>query len=362
MNTRSLSRSLSLMEQVVLHNIQIYETFQEKIIYLENFYDRYFNDVFGKTNYITETYKSRFVNKVIFESRFDFNQHVKKINQYILKAVRFDYLSEQYAQKTTNQKSQAQYIADKANYKGAQISQGSVGYKNTNQQNFVSKASTKFSWDEFFNTLREGLTSTIGQITTSALSLAQPIGPAAVLISWGGLMIYDAWHYFKGKSEYLIKLIEDIINLVSTLLPTLIPGAKQLVRQIGKIGVKSLDEILKLLYNDEIGQALRFTLSGFLTLYEEVIKAMNNGAEWLANKFNIDWPSKVVNDLANALADFRQAVMDKGVTPSGQEVDNIKQDPNMINSKESQKFGIRPYAATIDTSKPTTDLTFKRKS
>lgn len=167
MNTRSLSRSLSLMEQVVLHNIQIYETFQEKIIYLENFYDRYFNDVFGKTNYITETYKSRFVNKVIFESRFDFNQHVKKINQYILKAVRFDYLSEQYAQKTTNQKSQAQYIADKANYKGAQISQGSVGYKNTNQQNFVSKASTKFSWDEFFNTLREGLTSTIGQITTS---------------------------------------------------------------------------------------------------------------------------------------------------------------------------------------------------
>lgn len=320
MTTRSLSRSLSLMEQVVLHNIQIYETFQEKIIYLENFYDRYFNYVFGKTNYITETYKSRFVNKVIFESRFDFNQHVKKIHEYIRKAVNFEYLNEQ-----------------------TMFQQGLV----SGNKDYVKRATQsthEFNLDEFFETIREGMTSTVGQISSSILGLIKPLGQAAVNVVWAALGIYDFFKFSRTKQvNFLGKFLTDLISIGLSFVPT--PGQGNLVSKLGKTAFNTIDEFVRFFVEDPIGQAYAEIASIFLGLISKIISSITEGAKWIQEKLNVTWPMEMATKISDFIKTLEESFKKAGFQPT-----------------KGGKIPARDYqAATIDTSRPLVNPTLKFK-
>lgn len=320
MNTRSLSRSLSLMEQVVLHNIQIYETFQEKIIYLENFYDRYFNYVFGKTNYITETYKSRFVNKVIFESRFDFNQHVKKIHEYIRKAVNFEYLNEQ-----------------------TMFQQGIIS-GNKDYVKRATQATHEFNLDEFFETIREGMTSTVGQISSSILGLIKPLGQAAVNVVWGALAIYDYYKFSLSKQvNFLGKFLTDLISIGLSFVPT--PGQGTLISKLGKTTFSTIDEFVKFFILDPVGKTYVETASAFLGIISKIISSIIEGAEWVQEKLNLDWPLEIATKISDFITTLEKAFKAAGFQPT-----------------KGGKIPARDYqAATIDTSRPLVNPTLKFK-
>ena len=277
------------MEVVVLTNLKLYETLEDKMTYVENFYRRYFNNVFRDKKYVINLYETKFNNKTILESELDFTGYIKNVHNFIKKAINFDCLVEQTMLQSA-------------------VTTG-------NKEHLKMAGATKdFSWSEFFETIRKGLSSTVGQISTTILELIKPLGHASVVIVWGGLAIYDFWNYIKNNDiSSLSKFFIDLIAIGLTFLPT--PGEDKLIRGLGETTFKSLDEFVRFFIEDPFGQTYATFVSKFIGLLTSITDSIKKGVDWLVKKFKITWPSEVVGQVTKILQDMKLAFEKAGLKP-----------------------------------------------
>ena len=302
MKTNSLNFSLSLMEVVVLTNLKLYETLEDKMTYVENFYRGYFNKVFRDKKYVINLYETKFNNKTLLESELDFTGYIKNVHNFIKKAIKFDCLVEQGVKKSV--KSQSYVPAPGPSLMNYTVS----------SETYVDK-SKDWSWEVFFQTIREGLTSIPGMILQGVLSLAPPVGEIAAIISWGSLLIYDWWMYFEGKTKYIFNVIEDVFNIIASFIPGLGPKVGEVMSFLRRVGITTIDEILKYLSEPALGHIMYKLMQGFLSVYGSIIKGLNEGAKWLKTKFNADWALKIVGKITTILNDLKKGAESLKLTP-----------------------------------------------
>lgn len=297
MKANSLNSSLSLMEMIVFANLKLYENFEDKIIYLENFYKRYFNEVFGDRTYVINLYETKFNNKIILESEFDFTSHVKKIHNFIRKAIKFEHLVEQ--SQNNNWTTQ------------------SIGSNQTVNSTVTKEKQTEtWSWGEWFNVLREGLNSWTGAAIQTVLGAVPGVGPMVISSAWGALLLYDVVQYFSAGSKYVLNVLEDIFNIAASQIPSLGPEISKGMSLLKRLGISSINQLFEKLARDPVLEPIFGPfVSALLSIYDKVIKYIKDGANMLKTKYNLDWPLQSVNKVISVLEEFKNGALSYGYKP-----------------------------------------------
>lgn len=313
----SIDKSLNLIEKVVLYNISLYENIEDKIKFIELYYNKLLSEVFDNKHYIVETFRRKYENNIIVETKYDIHKKIEEIHTFIRKAIKFDLVSEQYAQKPEPQQPSTGPIAKKVpitkpKYDVPQISQGPITPRNVSNPTAIEKLQ-KMGIDSYFESIREGLQSTPGIITQFLVSLIGP-GKVAVNVIWGALAIYDIYKYAaQGMKKYLSKFIADIIAIIFNLFSPSLSYLKKykdirlMLKGLNELQQFSFIAIIKFLVKT-VGKDLVILLLPILSKSVElVLKPIENGIEWIEKELGINLGSSRISDARELVGEFADA-------------------------------------------------------
>jgi len=280
----TINDSLSLIERSVLCNIQLYENFEDKVIYFEKYYNNLIKQVFNKKNYIVETYRRKFTRNLIIESTFDFQNEIKKTHNFIKKAIKFDTLLEQEMNVGRTMVTQARDTV------GPQVASQTLYYNaKTKKYETATTKVQKMGWDSFFDTFRNILSSKQYAGLETLLGIVTGGSTKAVTASgWGSIILYDAAKIFLEKQINRVpQLIYDIISFFVELLP--IKGLDKLTNAknvILKISGDTIEEILKNIIEklSSLGNATVFYT--LVSSFNKVLGHLKNAAIWIEKQFD----------------------------------------------------------------------------
>lgn len=341
-----VDNSLNLIERTVLYNIKLYETLEEKISYVENYYHRIVEEVFFDKKYIIETYNYKFVNDLIVESNFDFKRRIYEIHLFIKKALKFDYLSEQnkkLAAKTpTNNKTQTNndLFKDAPSFNTMQVQ----GNQNPTAQSYPSiMVLNKLGWDGFFQTLKDSLSSTVFTVAKEAAKILFPAVGVGMKIAgyygWGVLFIYDVYRNKFGEA------VGDFFSLIASMIPGPLAGQVKKFMETSKniaAGIASIDGIVKKMI-DKLGLRetmveLAGTIAGMTSSFLDVL---TKSVDWIEKQFGnttkifsqtLDKCKQIVDEIVKSINDyvknFQPKVQDK----------SQKYEPNYIRRPQAGKI------------------------
>lgn len=343
---RQVENSLNLIERTVLYNIGLYETLEEKISYVENYYQRIIKQVFANKNYIIETYNYKFVNNLIVESNFDFKKRIYEIHIFIKKTLKFDYLTEQSknsgAQKPTNNQTQANsdLFKDAPSFNTMQVQ----GNQNPTAQSYPSvTVLNKLGWDGFFQTLKDSLSATVFTVAKEAAKILFPAVGVGMKIAgyygWGVLFIYDVYRNKLGEA------VGDFFSLIASMIPGPLAGQVKKFMESSKniaAGVASIDGIVKKMI-DKLG--LRETMVGLAGTIAEMtssfIDVLTKSVDWIEKQFGnttkifsqtLGRCKQIVDEIVKSINDyvknFQPKVQDK----------SQKYEPNYIRRPQAGKI------------------------
>lgn len=302
----NINNSLSLIERVVLYNLSLYSNVEDKINYLEKFYSNLIQEVFFHKNYIVETFKYRYSGKIIVETKNDVRGKIYEFHSFIKRAIKFDYLNEQQ------------------NKTGFAPPTSTVSYQVTDQAGNVSTMGRaypsvvvleKIGWDKFFETLRDGFSSTIYSLAQDVASFLFPAVATGMKITgtigWGVLLL---WDLYKGRTA---QAVIDFFLAACQFIPGVLGKKTNQLAQLGKKwasrGVEALDNIIKEVL-DFLGlkEGLASLVASILGVFEKlftlikdaanwIVKQLGNGAQFLVTtvQATIDFVNKIKVSLEN---------------------------------------------------------------
>lgn len=319
---KSLDYSLNLIERVVLYNLSLYEKFDDKTIYLQKYYNHLINEVFSQKKYIVETYKSKFSNKILIESKSDVSEIIHNIHTFVKKAIEFDMLSEQYAQKpattqptTGIQPQKKRTLPNDPKYNGPQMGPASSATQGVKTNNIAATKLQELGVDGYFENLREALYSMPGMISQSVLTFIGP-GKVAVGSIWGALAIYDGYKYFKkGLKKYLPKLISDITAIITHLAIPSIADFKKIrdyLKTISMAESLTLQGIAKFI-GKILGKKLFLKFLGGLSVgLQFFFGTLEKGILWIEQELNLNLGSDTISKCKEVAQDFSIACQEVG--------------------------------------------------
>lgn len=322
--TISLNKSLNLIEKVVLYNVGLYESVEDKIAFIEKYYIDLVEQVFQNKNYIIETLKFRCYNNLIVESKVDLKNKIREINESIRRAVEFESLMEQYKPKSGEQNYTKLPPVPGKEYKGAQISQGPItpdqGYVHNRKSQKPRDLLAEMGLDSYFETLRSLLHSAGGVTGQVILSLTGP-GKIAINTVWGIFAVYDYYKYrIKGQSQYLIKLIQDIFAIILNLFLPKFSKMREFIKATSQMTGTVLDGVIKLIAKI-LGKKIFIAIVGVLaSAWDTLANPIIEGLKWIESELGINLGSGIVQGINEFFNDVEEACRkslseDKSTTP-----------------------------------------------
>jgi hypothetical protein len=343
----TLNDSLSLIERVVLHNLKLYESFEDKVIYFEKYYNNLIKKVFNNKNYIVETYNRKFTRNLIMESTFDFQNEIKKTHNFIKKSIKFDTLLEQEMNVGT-------IVTQPRDTVGPQVASQKQAYNpETQKYETLTAKINRIGWDEFIKSLRDLVTNTYFKAVTFFTDLIPgPAGAASKVVgwmAWGVITLYDAHEVFiKNKIDKIPNLLADIMGFIVKYFNSATPpGIKEFIKNpniLGKVinkGVnKMYSDIAKYFYSQE---TLPFIYK-ILNMVNGAMSLLNQAVSWIEKQFNasitwlsgmiqkvIDFSKEIMNSIKNIYPDIDKPVKTQNTNKTSNKSGvNYKLDPGKI--------------------------------
>jgi hypothetical protein len=383
----TLNDSLSLIERVVLHNLKLYESFEDKVIYFEKYYNNLIKKVFNNKNYIVETYNRKFTRNLIMESNFDFQNEIKKTHNFIKKSIKFDTLLEQEMNVGT-------IVTQPRDTVGPQVASQKQAYNpETQKYETLSAKIGRIGWEGFFQALREGLTSTWFTVTTFVTDLIPgAIGAASKVvgwIAWGILTLYDAYEVFIRRNMGKIpNLIGDFIGFLYKARKVLVPSSltafvkdpsgviSKIPDDIGGIVAKASEKLISRYYVKTIRyfatQKVLPAMYDMLKASNEVISWLGTAVSWFEKQLNssVTWISdsikyvqnmqtEIMNLITEMYPDAEKSGLKLDLTQKKQEVGGITRDSSTPIVNPNFKFN--PSASDAEKSGLKLDVTQKKQ-
>lgn len=267
----NVSQSLILIERVVLYNLSLYENINDKITFLSDYYNGLISKVFRKKNYIIETFKYKFTDSIIIESNYDVRKRISEMHNFIKKVIKFEYLTEQ--QNFEQPKSTVNYQATDVQ-----------GNANTSRATSVDVLK-RIGWDEFFRTLKDGLSSTIFTLGKEVLKFLFPAVGAGVKISgyfgWTVLFLYDIYR------NKLSEAIGDFFSLLASMIPgPLSSKVKEIVELTKGLAYTTVDVTVKKIIEALGLKEMMAKLAGSIAqLASSILDILTSSAKWIETQF-----------------------------------------------------------------------------
>jgi hypothetical protein len=345
----TLNDSLSLIERVVLHNLKLYESFEDKVIYFEKYYSNLIKKVFNNKKYIVETYNKKFTRNLIMESNFDFQNEIKKTHNFIKKSIKFDTLLEQTQTTTNTQQVNKTYDTKTASIESPRIASGDTTVKNP------AEIVKDEGWENFIKTLRDMLSSQTAEVITFVTDL-WPATKVASWAAWAVVALYDAHMVFKGHANMIPSLIGDLLSLLMKLNPVPVRmsvGLRQFIANpLSVVVVKRaqgtiLENILKFLSTEKYLPWFYKILGGL----NKVASKLKDAIAWAENYFNskLTWLRDAIQGMVNYVDGIRSTILK--LYPDINAESELKLDT----SQKKQGVG----GITRDTSTPVVNPNFK---
>lgn len=340
----NINQSLSLIERVVLYNLNLYSNVEDKINYLEKFYSNLIQEVFFHKNYIIETFKYRYSGKIIVETKNDVKEKIYEFHSFIKRAIKFDYLNEQQNQNYND------LFKDAPSFKTMEVQ----GNQNpTAQSNSRSvRVLKQIGWDKFFETLRDGFSSTIYSLAQDVASFLFPAVATGMKITgtigWGVLLL---WDLYKGRTA---QSVIDFFLAACQFIPGVLGKKTNQLAQLGKKwasrGVEALDNIIKEVL-DFLGlkEGLAKFIASILGVYEKLLTLIKDAANWIV---------KQLGNVAQFLVTAVQATIDF-VNKIKVSLENFAQGVNQIKPGEPMSYNDKitmTQAVRRDSTNPTSNV------
>jgi hypothetical protein len=338
-----INHSLSLIERVVLYNISLYNNVEDKINYLENFYGDLIKEVFTYKKYIVETFKYRYSGKIIVETKKDVKEKIYEFHSFIKRAIKFDYLNEQ--------QNQTAFAPPKSvvGYQATDV----AGNATTMGRVSSTKVLSEIGWDKFFNTFKDGLSSSIYSIASEYTTYLFPALSAgfkiAGSIGWGVLFIWDLYKNKTGEA-----IIDFFLGLCQ-FIPSVLGNKADKLRDMGKrmvgSGVKTVDVIIseimeKLGFKEILGKFWAIILEGI----NKFLGILKQAAVWIEKQFNNAYT--FFSQMLTKCSAFIQTIKKSLEKFANEGLQNVKNDvSSVITTNKNTQANTTAYTPKYDTGK-----------
>jgi len=306
-----ISNLLSTQKKVHLYNINLKESFVDKVLYLDKVHDDFLHGLFQSDRIIKESYRSSFGN-IIVESQIDFSIELEKFNYFIINEIKkkFSTISEQQLTLTPNTQT-----SPKTNQKVSQVGV-TTGVKTGTAQQTYDLSDTidyieKYGISTIMENLRKLLTNSISQAIQFLASFT-PIGAMAIEGIWGIMALYDSYQFFINSAPgSLANLIIDILCIISA-------GnlAKQLKPFMNSAG-KSVEVVIENIMKSGAGKYIKPFLNVLQKGFSAIGAFLKNSLTFMKDKMGITWVSKMLAPVEKVFLETAQKLGESFASKAG---------------------------------------------
>ena len=264
---------LSFQKNFLLTNLQLKESFTNKLSYVEVYQKKMVKGLYGGNSIIMEDYSQNFKKRVIVESIYDFESEINKFNKFITDSVLkiSGVLSEQGALGVMTPSSMLSVDAAKS------LLADAVSYLK------------KYGITQIMEGLRNALLSGVGAAIQIALSFTG-VGAIANDIAWGIMTLYDAYQLFVNNAPGSIaNLIIDLICLLTA--GTLGKSLKGFVN----FGGTTIEMVLNNFMKSGVGKFIEPILGKIQGGMASLSSVLGEASAFMKNKMGISWVANLLS-------------------------------------------------------------------